>query len=154
MASFGRARSLTFGTEPHGSAGWAARRRKPPTRKLDSALRSTVATRDNWGVPVQLVSEDDSGEVIEARSVVPSSVPEAVTFGPLGKLRTKLLPDCEITIALSGIAVRTLPQGSESSCAESTWTIHAPSMETGAVRLRPLLRIPASPTKGRITRKA
>src|ERR1700683_611180 len=122
-----------------------------PISDLDSGVPFTLARIDSWRPP-QLASEGDPDCMSEARSVVPSRVPERVPLVSRGKLSTSLPPDGEIAIVLS--LARILPQGRESSCAESTCRFQRASIDTGATNLRPLLRIPANPTRGRITRKA
>jgi hypothetical protein len=77
-------------------------------------------------------------------------MPGAAPFGPF---TVNLSPDCEMVIIGSSGAARDWAQCRDASWLASTFKFQTPSTEIGAVRLRPLLRIPISPMRGSTTRK-
>jgi hypothetical protein len=76
-----------------------------------------------------------------------------VVFVPPPRVTTRLLPDCEIERGVFETEERKLPQDEAGRRLTAGSIFQAPSTENGAVRLRPLLRIPTSPSKGSPTRR-
>jgi hypothetical protein len=84
--------------------------------------------------------------------VFPSMVPVVVVFPPL-RVTTRVFPDCEIETGAFETEERKLPQGDAEGRLAWDSIFQAPSTEKGAVRPRPLLRMPTSPSMGSPTRK-
>jgi len=75
-----------------------------------------------------------------------------VVFAPL-RVTTRLLPDCEIERGALETEEKKLPHDEAEGVPAPDSIFQAPSTENGAVRPRPLLRIPTSPSKGSATKK-
>src|SRR6202047_224428 len=127
-----------------------------PLRVLGSARGSSVADKVRLPSPhaaaPDLSAPERTVPANFALTVFPSRVPVVVFVPPL-RVTTRLLPDCEIDRGAVETDERKWPQGEAGRRLAPGSIFQAPSTENGAVRLRPLLRTPTSPSKGSPTRR-
>ena len=112
-----------------------------------------VKTRARSLLQSAALESGPSGGANDALIIVPSITPHAVAFSPPPTVRTRLLPDCEISTEAFASDEADLLQRSAERRLASDSILQTPSTEIGAVNVRPLLRIPASPSRGSPTRR-
>ena len=82
--------------------------------------------------------------------IFPSRIP-LVVFVPPFRVTTRDFPDCEIESGEFETEEKKSLQAEATGWLDTIFQV--PSTENGAVRWRPLFRIPTSPAMGRATRK-